>query len=219
MYFKVLLIMEKYDEKNSIEALNDIKRIMEQSTRFLSLSGWSGIWAGLVAVIGGAIGYYQLSHFREQFGLSSHAELETFIHQLILLAFAILALALLGAYYFTVKKIKRQGLSMWNKASKNLLLNIAIPLVAGAILILGFIIKGDWEYIAPATLIFYGLALINGSKYTLNDIRFLGFFELLLGCICIFVPYYGLFFWIIGFGVLHIVYGLAMWRKYDRVMN
>ena len=214
--------MEKYDEKNSIEALNDIKRIMEQSTRFLSLSGWSGIWAGLVAVFGGAIGYFQLSNFREQFRLSGHAlenELETFIYQLVLLAFAILALALLGAYYFTMKKIKRQGLSMWNKASKNLLLNIAIPLIAGAILILSFIINEDWEYIAPATLLFYGLALINGSKYTLNDIRFLGFFELFLGCICIFVPYYGLFFWIVGFGFLHIVYGLAMWRKYDRVMN
>lgn len=210
--------MENKDEISSIDALQDIRRIMEQSTRFLSLSGWSGIWAGTIALMGGAIAYYLMNGHCSEYALDgsySGASNPTLLINLIVLAFVVVILALLGAYYFTKRKIKKQGLSLWNQASKKMLWNIAIPMVAGGILILGFLKNDDWEYIAPACLIFYGLALINGSKYTHNDIRFLGIFELILGCICTFFPGFGLYFWILGFGVLHIVYGIVMWKKYD----
>jgi hypothetical protein len=65
-------------------------------------------------------------------------------------------------------------------------------------------------------LIFYGLALINASKYTYNDIRYLGISELLIGlCSTLFLGY-GLFFWAAGFGLAHIVYGALMYFKYDK---
>lgn len=210
--------MENKDEISSIDALQDIRRIMEQSTRFLSLSGWSGIWAGTIAMMGGAFAYYLLEAYYQEYdmrGSFSPASYNVLLNNLFVLAFVVVDLALAGAYLFTKRKIKKQGLSLWNQASKKMLLNIAIPMIAGGIFILGFLINDDWEYIAPACLIFYGLALINGSKYTHNDIRFLGIFELILGTICIFFPGFGLYFWIIGFGVLHIVYGVMMWRKYD----
>jgi hypothetical protein len=210
--------MKKNDELNSLDALNDIKRIMEQSTRFLSLSGWSGIWAGTIAILGGAIAYYLFNAYYQEYdirGSFSAASYNVLLNNLFILAFIVVDLALAGAYLFTKRKIKKQGLSLWNQASKRMLLNIAIPMVAGGIMILGFLKNDDWKYVAPACLIFYGLALINGSKYTHNDIRFLGIFELILGCICIFFPGYGLYFWIMGFGILHIVYGVVMWRKYD----
>jgi hypothetical protein len=70
--------------------------------------------------------------------------------------------------------------------------------------------------VAPATLVFYGLALVNGSKYTLNDIRNIGYLEAGLGVVSMFVPGYGLWFWALGFGVLHIVYGVTMYYKYER---
>lgn len=210
--------MENKDEMSSIDALQDIRRIMEQSTRFLSLSGWSGIWAGIIAILGGAVAYYLLNMHYSEYAMNgsySGTSNQTPLINLLLLAFAVVILALIGAYFFTKRKIRKQGLSLWNQASKKMLLNITIPMIAGAIFILGFLQNNDWEYIAPACLIFYGLALINGSKYTHNDIRFLGIFELILGCICIFFPGFGLYFWMMGFGVLHIVYGIVMWQKYD----
>jgi len=70
--------------------------------------------------------------------------------------------------------------------------------------------------IAPVMLVFYGLALINASKYTLNDIRYLGYAETVIGLIACFFVDYGLLAWTIGFGALHIIYGLMMFYKYEK---
>ena len=107
-------------------------------------------------------------------------------------------------------------LPIWDHASRKLLINMLIPLIAGGLFVLGLLYHSDWEYVAPACLVFYGLALVNASKYTLTDIRYLGLLEILLGSICMYYPHEGLYFWTAGFGVLHIIYGLIMWWKYER---
>jgi len=70
--------------------------------------------------------------------------------------------------------------------------------------------------VTPSCLIFYGLALINGSKYTVSEVRYLGYLELVLGIVNLWATRYGLYFWAAGFGVLHILYGIVMWNKYER---
>jgi hypothetical protein len=93
-----------------------------------------------------------------------------------------------------------------------------IPLVAGGIFCIAMLYHGGAFIllISPAMLIFYGLSLVNGSKYTLHDIRYLGCLEIVLGLIAVFNLGYGIIFWALGFGVLHIIYGALMWFKYDR---
>ena len=103
---------------------------------------------------------------------------------------------------------------MWDATSRRLLTSFAIPLIAGGIFCLAMLFHGMFVFIAPATLIFYGLALVNASKYTFTDVQYLGYLEILLGLISLFFLGWGLLFWTIGFGVLHIVYGLVMHRKY-----
>lgn len=122
----------------------------------------------------------------------------------------------IGAFYFTLRKAKKQGQTIWGAASKKLLLSVMIPLMAGGLFCIAFLMSGDDYYVGPACLAFYGLALVNGGKYTLGEIRYLGYSELLLGCICLFFPGYGLYFWAAGFGVMHILYGIIMWSKYDK---
>jgi hypothetical protein len=68
---------------------------------------------------------------------------------------------------------------------------------------------------APAMLIFYGLALINASPNLFDEIRYLGYSEILIGLLAAAFIGYGLYFWAFGFGVLHIAYGLVMYKKYD----
>jgi hypothetical protein len=92
-----------------------------------------------------------------------------------------------------------------------------VPLVAGAAFIIGMLRYDTWMFVSSASLIFYGLALINASKYTLTDIRYLGYCEIIVGLVNMFFIGYGLWFWAFGFGVLHIVYGISMWWKYERV--
>jgi hypothetical protein len=93
---------------------------------------------------------------------------------------------------------------------------MATPLVTGGLLILILISRSYYGIITPATLIFYGLALVSASNFTFADVKYLGLLEIALGLIAACFPGYGLLFWAIGFGVLHIIYGSMMYLKYDR---
>jgi hypothetical protein len=128
----------------------------------------------------------------------------------------VLGLALLSAFYFTWRKTKEDNIPFWNHTSRQLALNMLIPLVAGGLFLLAMLQQNDWQYLAPGSLVFYGLALVNGSKYTLSDIRYLGISEIILGLVATQYPGWGLHFWAFGFGVLHIVYGFIMWWKNER---
>ena len=127
----------------------------------------------------------------------------------------VLIFAISFGIFFTTRKAKKKGQKIWDKLSQRLLINLLIPLVAGGIFCLALLKHGMFSLVAPATLIFYGLALVNASKYTLTDIHYLGLIEIVLGLIALFYIGYGLEFWAIGFGVLHIVYGLMMYFKYE----
>lgn len=212
------------DNYNSINALRDIKDIMERSAKFISLSGWSGIWAGSVALIGSYIAHTWLSElpnayynaYREAPATMSAGDYNNITLRFIILAMVVLATAFAGGVYFTWRKTTRKGQKAWNAASKRMIWHMAVPLMAGGIFSLLFLRNGHEMYIAPACLVFYGLALINGSKFTVSDIKYLGYLELLLGFITMLMPGYGLTFWAIGFGGLHILYGIIVWNKYDK---
>lgn len=198
--------MQTAEKDESLKTLREIHSIMDRSARFISLSGWSGVWAGGAALVGAYVAHNWIAD--EQRVSRSDA-------QFIMLALAVLGVALIGGYYFTATKAKKNGQTVWNSASRQLLSNMAIPLLAGGIFSFALLVNGDLQYIAPAFLSFYGLALVNGSRFTLSDIKYLGYLELLLGAINLFYLGYGLYFWIVGFGILHILYGIFMWNKYD----
>ena len=196
---------------------------MSQSGRFISLSGLSGVAAGTFALIGAAaaLWYLQLTPFDGNpvyyedavRGARGGMNFTTFF---LIDAGLVLLFALGAGIFFTVRKARRGGQAVWGPLTVRLLVNLAIPLVAGGVFCLALMLRGTYELVAPATLIFYGLALVNGGKYTLDDIRRLGLAEIMLGLIASFFPGYGIEFWAIGFGVLHIVYGIIMWQKYER---
>ena len=206
-----------------LEALQDIRRMMERSSRFISLSGLSGVGAGVCALIGGYIAYgWIIAYYggSGQDGYISHGYMrdnaESLKWRLIGLAIGVLIAALATSTWFTWRKARRNNLPIWDHTSKKLIINMMIPLLAGGGFLLGMFYHTQWDYVAPTCLVFYGLALVNASKYTLSDIRYLGFLEIILGCISMFYLHWGLYFWSLGFGVLHIIYGLIMWWKYER---
>jgi len=93
---------------------------------------------------------------------------------------------------------------------------IAIPMITGGLFIGILLLKDVYTPIASASLIFYGLSLVAGSQYTYDDVKWLGIGEIILGLLALLSPGYGLIFWAIGFGVLHIIYGAIMHFKYER---
>ena len=211
------------ENTNHLEAIQDIRNMMKKSTRFLSLSGLSGVFAGIYALIGafGARWYflYLFHHFEYAKGFTLIPMTNTVYFNFILIAFGVVSLSVLTAYYFSNRKAKRMGQNLFDHTAIRVLINLCIPLGAGGIFCIALLNDGAVYYVAPAMLLFYGLALINASKYTYDDIRYFGICEIVLGLINAFNLGNGLLYWAIGFGVLHIVYGATMWYKYERKIN
>lgn len=205
-----------------LESLQQIRSMMERSSRFISLSGLSGVAAGIIALAGAAMAYIYLETvpFSASYLRSVQTDYEKWgldFHEFFALdAGLVLLLALAAGIFFTTRKAMKKGQKIWDKLTLRLLVNLGIPLVTGAIFCLALLKYEIFGLVAPTTLIFYGLSLINGSKYTLNDIRYLGVTEIILGMIGLFNIGFGLEIWAIGFGLMHIVYGTFMWMKYER---
>jgi hypothetical protein len=197
--------------------IESIRLMMERSVKFLSLSGLSGILSGVYALIGTGLAYRILYNPKTPFDYANQSVKEiTIVIQLLIIAVFVLLISLATGYVLASKKAKKLGVKIWDTTSKRLLVNLIIPLATGGIFIFILLAKGHFTIATPACLVFYGLALINASQNLFDEVRYLGYCEIGLGLVCLFMPGYGLFFWAIGFGVLHIVYGTLMFKKYDR---
>lgn len=197
------------------EDLEHIRSMMERSSRFISLSGMSGVIAGIVALIAVFISLSLIKNNGETYFGNKHINFSApLLNKLIITFLATLVIAVFFGIFFTIRKSKRNKTKIWNSLSKRLLISLFIPLAAGGIFCIALFYQGHLGLIGPVTLLFYGLALMNASKYTFNDVEYLGYCELILGLISLFLTGYGLIFWAIGFGVLHIIYGIMMQKKY-----
>lgn len=204
-------------EEDVYSDLSAIRNLMERSTKFISLSGLSGVLAGAYALAGGWFAYRLI--YRESGGTQireSYVSDPLVWKQLVFIAAGVLALSLATGIWLSVRKARKQQENCWNTGSKRLLASLAVPLLTGGLFILIMLLRGQYGIIAPACLLFYGLALVAGSQYTFSDVKWLGFCEILLGLLAALMPGYGLVFWITGFGLLHIIYGIVMHFKYDR---
>lgn len=216
------------EHSQHLETLKDIKQMMERSSRFISLSGLSGIAAGICALAGAwlangvmhnSLRYRSDSELRHtpNSGIDGSADLKTYLdNTLIQIALGVLAAALVLSFLFTYLRSRKTNTPIWGTTAKRLLINVSIPMIVGGIFLLKLIDNESYGLVAPGCLIFYGLGLMNASKYTLTEIRYLGYAQILLGIINLQFIGNGLLFWSLGFGVMHLVYGAYMWWKYER---
>ena len=193
--------------------------MMERSSRFISLSGWSGIAAGVCALAGAGAAHRRLEYYyQSQYGKVGGA-IGELRYDMILIALLTFTAAFVLSVLFTVIRSKKEGVAIWGAAARRLMWNTLLPLAVGAFLIWHLLEINANELVAPSCLLFYGLALVNGSKYTIGEVGWLGYGQILLGIVSLWNPEHGILFWSLGFGVLHIVYGFAMWWKYERVAD
>ncbi len=202
------------DSQDYIKDIKEIRSIMERSSRFISLSGWSGILAGIYALAGTLIAYRFLGRQFSITVLENHGHWSFIFIMLLIVLIVILILALFTAVIFSYYRAKRQKLIFWGPGSKQLLTTLSVPLVAGGLFVITMAIMGHFETIVPSFLIFYGISLVQGAKYTLSAIQWMGYAEILLGLISSLLPGYGLLFWAMGFGIMHLIYGIIMLLKF-----
>jgi hypothetical protein len=187
---------------------------MERSSRFISLSGVSGVAAGIYALIGFFVAYWQLNLD----DLNYNPEILNIREEIFLLidVLIVLVLAVGTAILLTTRKAVKDGNSIFDSTAKKLVLNLCIPLATGGFFCLAIFLHGDGFYVPSVMLIFYGLSLVHASNYTRNVIRGLGYAEIILGLMSLFSLWNPFLFWALGFGILHIVYGTYMYFKYER---
>ncbi len=214
-------------QEQSLNDLQHIKKMMERSSRFVSLSGLSGVSAGLCALIGATVAHPYVVGTKD-FIIDSN----TFVAQamandysiilntyLFWISAATFIAALISSFFFTYIKSKKDGTPLWGITAKRLIINVSIPVIVGGLFLLNLMQFRTFGLIAPGCLIFYGLGLINASKFTLDEIRYLGYAQILLGVINLWFVGFGIYFWAAGFGIMHIVYGVYMWFKYEKASS
>ncbi|WP_394747070.1 hypothetical protein [Spongiimicrobium salis] len=213
------------ETKNYLDDITEIKQMMHRSSRFLSLSGLSGVLAGIYALIGAYIAKQQIQNYvgpteayrgSDSIGLLNAISSPSLMRTLLLIAIIVVALAMITGVLLSIKKSKKSGEKLWDVSSKRLFVNFFIPLVAGGLFCMALLQNRYYDMIAPATLIFYGLACVNASKHTIGDVRYLGMANIVIGIISTQFLGYGLYFWALGFGFFHIFYGALMYFKHDR---
>jgi len=204
--------------KDYLDDIGEIKHLMNKSSRFMSLSGLSGILAGIYALIGTTL-VYNIIYKDNPLTKDSYQTLvldETSMLNIFAIAFAVVSVSIITAIILSWKKAKLYNEKLWDIASRRLMINFMIPLATGGFFIIALIEKEIYVFVAPLTLVFYGLALVNASKYTLGYIRYFGVTMILIGLSSVWFLGYGLFFWALGFGLCHIIYGALVHLKYER---
>lgn len=200
------------EQNNYLDDLATIKTMMSRSSRFISLSGFSGVLAGVYALVGAWFAREELRGL----ALANYTTTTVTIRNLWVIAITVALLSIVTAYILTSRRAKANNEEIWDISTQKLLIAFLTPLVSGGVFGLIVLYQGYYGLIAAITLIFYGLALINASKYTLGTVKYLGISEVVVGLFAAFYIGYGLQFWAIGFGVLHIIYGLIMYLKHER---
>ncbi len=198
-----------------------IREIMERSSKFLSINGLAGVLAGIVALVGAAFSWLIiLGAGRTTYGdllqnVGDPAVAAAWMG-LALIAAIVLVFAVTGAVFFSHRKARKAGQKLWTVSTRNLLVHFLIPLASGGIFVL-ILVFGNYLGLVPsAMLIFYGLSLVNAGKFTFGEIHSLGLTVIALGILAGFFPSYGLLFWAMGFGLMHIIYGSIMYHLREK---
>ncbi|MFT6746388.1 MAG: uncharacterized membrane protein YgdD (TMEM256/DUF423 family) [Glaciecola sp.] len=217
-----------------LDNLKEIKSMMEKSSRFVSLSGLSGISAGICALVGAGVAHMKIKEFYSSWSsrVQQYSNIEQDFNpgliklntsgdltiELVTIAVVTLIAAVILSTFFTMRRAKQKGQTLWNNTSRRLVLNVGLPLVAGGLFCLILLKHNLFGLLAPTTLIFFGMAMINGSKFTLPEIKYVGVINIMLGLLNGLFIGYGLVFWALGFGVVNIAYGIYMYLKYERTV-
>lgn len=197
------------ENKEALNTLNDIKDMMERSSKFKAISGLSIIIVGILASLVSAYIYF----FLGDYSINTPTKWRTTA----IIAIGLLVVAFATVFLMAYLKAKRHNLRFtFDTTMRRFLLHFFIPMVAGGLLCIALLLQQHYGLVSSITLIFYGLALINSSHFSYPALRYLGYAELALGLVDCFMVNYALLTWFLGFGVLHIVFGIIFMIHYER---
>ena len=182
----------------AMDNLRFIRETMERSTSFTAVSGVAGMIMGAVAMVAAVVA-------------STRRTPEAW-----LLTWLIAALvAGLAALWAMIRKARASGVSLLSGPGSKFALFFTPPIVVGALLTAALVRVDLLSVLPGAWLLLYGTAVVSGGAFSVRIVPMMGVGFMLVGALALFAPpAWGDEFMAVGFGVLHIVFGLVIWRKH-----
>ena len=182
----------------AIDNLQFIRETMERSTHFTAVPGYGGMLMGATALVAAYIANTQV--------LLSDSLITWLIEAA--LAFAIGMLAMW-------QKSKIAGQSLVSAPARKFALGFAPPMIVGVVIVLGLAKNGYFPVMPPICMLAYGAAVVCGGAFSVRIIPVMGWFFMALGAIAFALPtQYGNLMMALSFGVLHIIFGAVIAKRY-----
>ena len=193
------------------EDIKMIREMMEKSSKFLSFNGLSIVFAGFFAIIGTTFVHLFMHGY-----ICGKLNMTQIKIVLLIIALLVLFLSVCSVTFFCWRKARYNHETLFSSTTRRAASSLLLPLLAGGIFSLVLLYRGDIDTACAATLIFYGLGLVNVSRYTLSEIQYLGIAIVIFGLLALFFTNLSLYLWATGFGLCHIIIGLIMYLKYEK---
>jgi hypothetical protein len=184
-------------DRRAADNLRFIRDTMERASAFTAVPGWGGVVIGSTAIIAGLLAAGQ--PIRSQFFI-------WFMEGVFAVAIGVVALRW---------KSRRIALPLSSGPGKRALLSFAPPLIAGGILTVALFEQQHLEIFAGLWLLLYGVAVTTAGAFSVRIVPVMGLCFMGLGALAVLMPaHWANWFMIGGFGVLHVVFGYVIARRY-----
>jgi|ERR1035437_9638143 hypothetical protein len=184
--------------RRAIDNLEFIRETMERSTSFTAVPGYGGMLMGVTAIVAAYIANTQ--PFLRDWLITWLVEA--------CLAFAIGLLAMW-------QKSKIAGTPLVSTPGKKFALTFAPPLIAGVVITLGLWRFEHYDVMAPVWMLCYGAAVICGGAFSVRVVPIMGWCFVALGAIGFALPAgYGNWMMAASFGLVHMIFGAVIARRY-----
>lgn len=182
----------------AVDNLQFIRETMESSKVFTSVPGYGGILMGATAV-----------------GAAFVAGAQVYVRNWLIVWLVEAVLAFLIGLLALWQKSKIAKTPLVSAPAKKFALSFSPPLICGIVITFGLWRFGHFEAMIPVWILVYGAAVVCGGAFSVKAVPIMGWCFIALGAIAFALPAgFGNLMMALSFGVLHIVFGGIIARKY-----
>ena len=180
------------------EHLRVIRSAMERAGAFSAVPGWGGAAMGLVALVAATIAHRVPRDGR-------------WVASWVMAACLALAIGVAAI----VLKSRRSGMPLFGGVSRRFYLGLGAPLAVGVLFTAALVARGAIDLLPGVWLLLYGAAILSAGVASVPLVPTLGYCFMAVGAAALFLPAaWGDGFMAFGFGLLQIVFGVAIARRH-----
>lgn len=185
-------------DTHAIENIRFIRETMERSGAFTAVPGWGGVIIGATAL---------LAAYAASRQATPQGWLETWMIEVLV--------ALVIAGWTTHRKARAANISLFSGPGRKFAISLSPPLLAGALLTVELYNRGHVVVLPGMWLLLYGAGVVTGGAFSVKVVPVMGMCFMLAGAIALFSPAaWGNGMMALGFGGLHILFGIIIARRY-----